>query len=122
MSDLEKVRRLLNSYSNGRRQRLNFALWRRSANPQHVAKMASDRPTVIALEGLIGAGKSTLLNYLKDNFTDVLYIEEPVDSFQTYKSFNPLDLLAKNGFAAQYHIIRSLIGYYRKLNASIKKR
>ena len=49
-----------------------------------------------SIDGIIGAGKAYLLGMLKyDNrFTGDLegvgFIEEPVEKFQTYKSFNPL--------------------------------
>ena len=75
--------------------------------------MGSVRPTIVAIEGLIGAGKSTLVSYLQEQLPDALFITEPVDLFTKYKIFNPLALMSSNTFAAQYHIIKSLIYHYK---------
>lgn len=75
---------------------------------------------VISLEGNIGAGKSTTLSKLKEILPDDLsiqIIEEPVLAFQTYKHFNPLELLyldplMNSGFA-QMHIIEEQLKHYK---------
>jgi deoxyadenosine/deoxycytidine kinase len=44
--------------------------------------MASTR-RILALEGNIGAGKTTLLRYIRDNYPDIVIIDEPVDTWES---------------------------------------
>lgn len=71
-------------------------------------------PPVIAIEGLIGSGKTSFITYLKTKLDNVLFIEEPVPEFQSYKSYNPLAELNEHPFAAQYHIIQCLKKHYKQ--------
>ena len=43
-------------------------------------------PIIISIDGNIGAGKSTFLKYLRDNFPNVHFIDEPVDSWTGFKN------------------------------------
>jgi deoxyadenosine/deoxycytidine kinase len=50
--------------------------------PQTIKKT----PVIISIEGNIGAGKSTLLKLLQEKYThDILFIQEPVDMWETVK-------------------------------------
>lgn len=81
----------------------------------------------LAVEGNIGAGKSTLLRKLKDTLTtevakSVKILQEPVERFQHYKEFNPLELFYKEkdrntGFI-QLHIIQELKDFFHENLAS----
>ena len=77
----------------------------------------------LTVEGNIGAGKSTLLRKLNDKLTTevaqrVKILQEPVERFQRYKEFNPLELFYKEkdrntGFI-QLHIIQELKDFFRE--------
>ena len=69
-------------------------------------------PPVIVLEGLIGAGKSFFLEYLRKHMPNAFFIEEPVDDFMHFESYNPLNELKYNAFATQYHIMQCLKNLY----------
>ena len=74
---------------------------------------------VITVEGLIGAGKSTLLRNIQPSLPkNVCLIPEPVDLFQQYNSFNPLQLYYEepylNAGFCQLHILNGLTSQYDK--------
>ena len=75
---------------------------------------------VITIEGLIGAGKTTLLRKIQQSLPkNVCLIPEPVDLFQQYKSFNPLELYYKeprlNSGFCQLHILNGMTNQYEKI-------
>ena len=79
--------------------------------------------TIVGLEGNIGAGKSTLVRFLKTQKFNrpVLFLEEPVDEWNTIKDANGMTALehfyedkGKYSFAFQ------MMAYISRL-ASIKK-
>lgn len=82
--------------------------------------MASD-PRVIVIEGLIGSGKTTFIKYLRKTCTtrgvgtNMHFVEEPVDKFMNYKTYNPLKELETSPFAAQYHFIQCLKKHFQNL-------
>ena len=78
--------------------------------------MDLDQVIIISIEGLIGAGKSTLVSFLKDiKLEDTFFVNEPVEEFQTFYHFNPLETQKLNPFATQLHIIRCLKKQYNNL-------
>ena len=36
---------------------------------------------IVALEGNVGAGKSTLFNLIKKEFTEAIFLEEPLEAW-----------------------------------------
>ena len=70
--------------------------------------------------GLIGAGKTTLLRKIQQSLPkNICLIPEPVDLFQQYKSFNPLELYYKephlNSGFCQLHILNGMTNHYEKI-------
>ena len=62
----------------------------------HISKMST--PTIISIEGNIGTGKSTLVQMLKDtykNYSNVIFLQEPVDMWNTIKDNNGETILSK---------------------------
>ena len=82
--------------------------------------MASAPPIVLSIDGLIGAGKSRYLDYLKSALPNALFVEEPVEAFTSYKTFNPLGEMSSSGFAVQYYIIQTLKKHYERLVTEIR--
>ena len=52
------------------------------------------KPIVISLDGNIGAGKTTMLGYLRKEYPNIHYIDEPVDTWMNLKDENGNDLLS----------------------------
>jgi deoxyadenosine/deoxycytidine kinase len=52
-------------------------------------------PILVSIEGNIGAGKSTLLKKLRDNFTDYIFIDEPVDTWTSLVDDDGTSLLGR---------------------------
>ena len=55
-------------------------------------------PTIISIEGNIGTGKSTLVQMLKDtykNYSNVIFLQEPVDMWNTIKDNDGETILSK---------------------------
>ena len=53
---------------------------------------------IISIEGNIGSGKSTLLSYLKkkyENNINIIFLNEPVDEWETIKDKNNITMLRK---------------------------
>lgn len=50
---------------------------------------------IISIEGNIGSGKSTLLEILRNKFTHVLFLKEPVDIWSTITDSNGVTMLQK---------------------------
>ena len=78
---------------------------------------------VLAVEGNIGSGKTSLLTKLKDNLSTqvdkrVKILLEPVERFQRYKEFNPLELFYKeqhrNAGFIQLHITQVLKDFFHE--------
>ena len=70
---------------------------------------------VIVVEGNIACGKSTLIKSVQKKMLelhDVQFLVEPLEAYENYKTFKPLELLyenpQKNGYFAQAHIIETL--------------
>ena len=62
----------------------------------HISKMSI--PTIISIEGNIGTGKSTLVQMLKEtykNYSNVIFLQEPVDMWNTIKDNNGETILSK---------------------------
>ena len=61
--------------------------------------MNTKQPTIISIEGNIGSGKSTLINFLKENYKpinkSVLFLDEPVDEWNSIKDENGNTILEK---------------------------
>ena len=80
---------------------------------------------LFVLEGSISAGKSSLIQRLKVSYKfkpSILFIDEPVHLFETWKEFAPLSILEQNPVESgmiQLHLIRSLFHYYANLDPSI---
>ena len=51
--------------------------------------------TLISIEGNIGAGKSTLIELLKTKFSDVVFVDEPVDEWSTITDSQGVSILQK---------------------------
>lgn len=78
----------------------------------------------LSIDGNIGAGKTTLLENLAREvavrFSDkkIKILFEPVERFESYKSFNPLQLFyedkTKNAAFVQLHIIGEIAEYFRE--------
>lgn len=87
----------------------------------NVGSMALAPPMrhLLVIEGVIGSGKSTCLTYLRSMLTnrnDIVFFEEPVELFQSWNGFFPLELLEEaplqNAAAVQLHIVRTLQRFY----------
>lgn len=51
---------------------------------------------IISIEGNIGSGKSTFFNYCREQLqdrTDIIFVEEPVDTWESIKDHNGINLL-----------------------------
>ena len=56
------------------------------------------KATIISIEGNIGTGKSTLVQMLKDTYknnNNVVFLQEPVDMWNTIKDSNGETILSK---------------------------
>jgi deoxyadenosine/deoxycytidine kinase len=51
--------------------------------------------TLISIEGNIGAGKSTLIETLKTKFSNVVFVDEPVDEWSTVTDKDGTTVLEK---------------------------
>lgn len=73
---------------------------------------------LISVEGSIGAGKSTLINLLKENFSNITFLTEPLKEYTTFKNHNPLTNLYVTPFTdcsvVQDFITKSSFEYYKK--------
>ena len=83
------------------------------------AQQSKQRMKNVAIEGLPGAGKTTLINNLRRRLeSGVLIVNEPLDGFQKFGSFNPLAALydepIKSGGICQLHFIDVLYQMYKK--------
>lgn len=93
-----------------------------------VSMDSARRPRLIVIEGVIGSGKTTCLNFLKTAFkerTDIEFVDEPVELYQSFCGFKPLDLLEvdpfKNAVAVQIHIIHVLYEFYKNKLCNLSK-
>lgn len=85
-----------------------------------MARFLSSRPIYIVIEGLVGSGKTTLCERLAESLDSCFRVlPEPVDAFQSYKNYNPLQLAYENPIhnaaIAQVHIIQSSYKFYSKI-------
>ena len=70
---------------------------------------------IISIEGNIGSGKSTLLNLLKEKFTDVIFIDEPVSEWNEIKDNDKsiLDLFYED--KSKYSFTFQVLAYITRL-------
>lgn len=74
---------------------------------------------IFIIEGNIGAGKTTLINEIKNVLSrdkNIIYVLEPVEDFQHFKIYNPLDEMHTAPVASQIHINNCLFNAYKNLD------
>lgn len=52
-------------------------------------------PLIISVEGNIGSGKSTFVRRMKDEFKDIIFLQEPVDEWANVADFKGETILSK---------------------------
>lgn len=88
--------------------------------------MSHPRHLIFIIDGCVGCGKTTFFEHLKMhpalNKRNVVFVEEPVEAFQTWNTHKPLELFQKNPFSeslsTQIHIMNVLYQRYHSLIAS----
>lgn len=100
---------------------------------EHIVKMNIKNILCLGIQGNIGAGKSTLLRRVQKRLQarnlisdcNIIVIPEPVDGYNTFQEFHPLQLcsenMSENAVATQLHIIECVNDMLRGLTRSNKE-